>query len=65
MEKMSESTAAPTVIEFHFDAMCPFAYQTAVWMREVRRQTDLQIDWKFFISRNNRNFTMQIEPVMK
>ncbi len=45
---MSEAPAAPTVVEFHFDAMCPFAYQTSVWMREVRRQTDLHIDWKFF-----------------
>lgn len=35
-------------IDFHFDPMCPFAYQTSVWIRDVRRQTGLRIDWKFF-----------------
>jgi 2-hydroxychromene-2-carboxylate isomerase len=40
--------AAPTVIDYHFDVMCPFAYQTSVWIREVRRQTGLEINWKFF-----------------
>jgi 2-hydroxychromene-2-carboxylate isomerase len=39
---------APTIIDFHFDVMCPFAYQTAKWIREVRRHTDLRINWKFF-----------------
>ena len=38
----------PTRVEFHFDVMCPFAYQTSKWIRDVRRQTDLQIDWRFF-----------------
>ncbi len=28
--------------------MCPFAYQTAKWIREVRRHNGLEIDWKFF-----------------
>jgi 2-hydroxychromene-2-carboxylate isomerase len=35
-------------IDFHFDPLCPFAYQTSVWIREVRRQTDLDIGWRFF-----------------
>lgn len=35
-------------VEFHFDVMCPFAYQTSRWVREVRRQTGLQVDWRFF-----------------
>ena len=38
----------PTVVDFHFDLMCPFAYQTAVWIRRVREQTDLTINWRFF-----------------
>jgi len=35
-------------IGFHFDVMCPWAYQSSVWIREVRRLTGLQIDWRFF-----------------
>jgi 2-hydroxychromene-2-carboxylate isomerase len=38
----------PSVVEFHFDLMCPFAYHTSRWMREVRRQTGLTIEWRFF-----------------
>jgi 2-hydroxychromene-2-carboxylate isomerase len=35
-------------IEFHFDPMCPWAYQTSKWVREVRAQIGLDIDWRFF-----------------
>lgn len=28
--------------------MCPFAYQTSVWIREVRAQLGITIDWQFF-----------------
>ncbi len=35
-------------IDFYFDIMCPWAYQTSKWIREVRAQNGLQIDWKFF-----------------
>ena len=35
-------------VDFHFDVMCPWAYQSAVWIREVRRQTGLEISWRFF-----------------
>ena len=38
----------PTVVDFHFDVMCPFAYQTAKWIREVRAHDDLRVNWKFF-----------------
>lgn len=40
--------ATPTVVDFHFDVMCPFAYQTSKWIREVRAQLGLTINWKFF-----------------
>jgi 2-hydroxychromene-2-carboxylate isomerase len=33
---------------FHFDVMCPWAYQTSVGIREVRARVPLQIDWRFF-----------------
>lgn len=38
----------PTSVDFHFDLMCPFAYQTSVWIREVRALTGLEINWRFF-----------------
>lgn len=28
--------------------MCPFAYQTSLWLREVRDVTGLRISWRFF-----------------
>src|SRR5580698_9870137 len=28
--------------------MCPYAYQTSRWIREVRDQTGLAINWRFF-----------------
>lgn len=37
-----------TSVDFHFDVLCPYAYQTAKWIRSVRDQTDLTINWKFF-----------------
>ena len=37
-----------TEVDFHFDVMCPFAYQTSRWMRAVRDQTDLTVNWRFF-----------------
>lgn len=39
---------AVTEVDFHFDLMCPFAYQTSKWIRAVRDQTDLTINWRFF-----------------
>ena len=37
-----------TVIDFHFDVMCPWAYQTSLWMRDVRDQLGLDVRWRFF-----------------
>lgn len=38
----------PTTVDFHFDVLCPWAYQTSLWMREVRDQLDLTVNWRFF-----------------
>ena len=38
----------PDHVDFHFDVMCPWAYQTSVWIREVRDLTGLEVRWKFF-----------------
>ena len=35
-------------VDFHFDIMCPYAYQTSLWIREVRAMTGLEVRWRFF-----------------
>lgn len=40
--------AVPTEVDFHFDPMCPFAYQASVWIRSVRQRTGLRVTWRFF-----------------
>jgi 2-hydroxychromene-2-carboxylate isomerase len=37
-----------TAVDFHFDVMCPWAYQTSKWIRSAAEQRDLQVTWKFF-----------------
>ena len=37
-----------TSVDFHFDVMCPYAYQTSKWIREVRSQNGIEINWRFF-----------------
>lgn len=42
------SAPTPTTVDFHFDIMCPWAYQTSLWMRDVRDQLGLDVRWRFF-----------------
>lgn len=35
-------------VDFHFDVMCPYAYQTSLWMREVRDALGVEVRWRFF-----------------
>lgn len=35
-------------VEFFFDPLCPWAYQTSLWIKDVRDQTEIEIDWSFF-----------------
>ncbi len=37
-----------TTVDFHFDPLCPYAYQTSKWIRSVREQNGLAISWRFF-----------------
>jgi len=37
-----------TDVDFYFDVMCPWAYQTSKWIRTVTQQRDVTITWKFF-----------------
>ncbi|SBS72460.1 conserved hypothetical protein [uncultured Mycobacterium sp.] len=38
----------PEFVDFHFDVMCPYAYQTSRWICEVRDRTGLVVNWRFF-----------------
>jgi 2-hydroxychromene-2-carboxylate isomerase len=38
----------PDSIDFYFDIMCPYAYQTSVWIRDVQAQLGFTINWRFF-----------------
>lgn len=35
-------------VDFHFDIMCPWAFQGSIWMRDVRDQLGLDVTWRFF-----------------
>ena len=37
-----------TNVDFHFDLMCPWAYQTSKWIRQARAQRDISVTWRFF-----------------
>src|SRR5271165_3623286 len=37
-----------TGVDFHFDIMCPWAYQASLWMRTVRDRLGLDVRWRFF-----------------
>ena len=41
-------TSDPTVVDFHFDVLCPYAYQTSKWIRDARSQLGFTINWRFF-----------------
>jgi len=44
----SAAPLAPVHVDFHFDIMCPYAYQTSRWMREVRDTAGIDVSWRFF-----------------
>lgn len=35
-------------IRFHFDPLCPWAWQSFKWIREVEAVRDIQIEWRLF-----------------
>jgi 2-hydroxychromene-2-carboxylate isomerase len=42
------SPPAPASVDFHFDVLCPYAYQTSRWIRSVRDQLGITVNWRFF-----------------
>ncbi len=35
-------------VDFYFDPICPYAFETSKWIREVRAKLGLDISWRFF-----------------
>ena len=35
-------------VRFHFDPVCPWAWQSSRWMREVEQTRDVAVDWRVF-----------------
>jgi hypothetical protein len=34
-------------VELYIDPVCPYCWQTSVWLRQVQRLTDLEVTWRF------------------
>ena len=34
-------------VDFYFDVSCPWAWRTALWIREVAKVRPIQVTWKF------------------
>lgn len=47
-ESRAVNTASDNRIQFYFDPLCPWAWMTSLWVREVRKEQPLEIEWKFF-----------------
>jgi 2-hydroxychromene-2-carboxylate isomerase len=45
---MVDRAPEPQWVDFHFDVMCPYAYQGSLWIREVRRLLGIEVRWRFF-----------------
>lgn len=39
---------AATQLSFYFDPLCPWAWRTSTWIREVQRHQPLDVRWRFF-----------------
>ncbi len=35
-------------VRFHFDPLCPWAWQSSKWIREVENVRDIEVEWRFF-----------------
>jgi len=44
----TKQTDGTVSINFHFDPLCPLAWRTALWIREVRNVRPVDVTWRFF-----------------
>ena len=44
----TQNTGTSANINFHFDPLCPLAWRTALWVREVREQRPVEVTWRLF-----------------
>ncbi len=40
-------TTQPVHLDFYFDPLCPWAWMTSLWVREVRKHRPIEVEWKF------------------
>ena len=40
-------------VDFHFDIMCPYAFQTSLWMRDVRTSSAWKSNGGFSVSKRS------------
>ena len=43
-----QQATTPVNINFHFDPLCPLAWRTALWVREVRSVRPVNVTWRLF-----------------
>jgi hypothetical protein len=47
MKAMGLDARTGADINFYFDPLCPFAWMTSKWVRQVTAQRDYAVDWRF------------------
>lgn len=49
-------------LTFFFDPLCPWTWRASRWIREVQRQQDLDVAWRFFSLAEANNFA---DPIVR
>ncbi len=44
----TQGRTTPARLNFHFDPLCPLAWRTALWIREVRAVRPVEVTWRLF-----------------
>src|SRR5205823_15084966 len=47
-KRMGEVSEVAENIEFYFDPLCPWAWQGAVWIRQVSEVRAIRVEWRLF-----------------